>query len=173
MDVGRYPSDEYLVNIGHWTPRRIGKFWLTGLAIETILIVLPLAIEAITRKPPTPAQRQLQRLKARVDSVNKGLLPPPPPMSDSQRAMLRSFVEDSLGFRFIKRGETTEIVAVTPRARAIGANFEKGLQGLGKMLVTVFTVLAVVYLPIPVTLVAVTVLWLWQRRRFNQGVADA
>ena len=103
-----------------------------------------------------------------MDSVDRCLLPPLPQITDSQRAVLRSLVEDSLGFRFVKRGDTTTIVAVTPRARAISAHFEKGVQTLGNLLITGLTLLALIYLPIPVWLLGVTAIWLWQRRRFSR-----
>ena len=154
--------------IGHWTPAQLGRIWVVGLLAEALLVLLPFTAALLTAPhPQTDAERGLQEMKARMDSVDRGLRPPLPTMSDSQRAMLKSYFEDTLGFRLVKRGDTTKVIATTPRARAIEAHVARALHAVGTVLITGLTILAIVYLPIPIALLGITALWLWQRRRFN------
>lgn len=147
---------------------------MIGLAAELLLIVVPLAWQRIAPwKPTTPEARRLEaqmaRMRANTDSVNRGLLPPPAPLSDSARAAVRAFIRDSLGFELVRRGDTLTAVPLTPHARAMGESIGRGVerfgQGLKEALRALVIILAVIYLPIPLALTGITGLWLWQRRR--------
>lgn len=102
---------------------------------------------------------------SQVDSMDRGLLPPLPPMSDSQRTALRELLADSMGFKLVQRGDTTDVIAVTPEARALGESIHRGLRKLSIVSAIVVIVWTAIYLPIPIGLTAMTAIWLWQRRR--------
>lgn len=161
------------MSIGDWPPRQIKRLWMLGLAIEAVLILAPLAWGRFASKEPVSSgQRQLAEFTARMDSVDRGLLPPLPPLSDSQRAALRAVIRDSLGFEFVRRGDTTAVVPRTAEARALSESFGRGMRRLGDAIATIIVILALIYLPIPLVVMGVTVLWLWRRRRLKVGVAD-
>lgn len=157
------------MRIGHWPPRQIARWWLRGLAAEVALVVIPLAIGFfVPDKPLSPEQQRLQEFMARSDSQSRGLLPPDPPLSDSQRAALKAYFRDSLGFDIVKRGDTTAVVALTPRAQALSDTLGRGITafttGLGEAIAIALMILAAIYLPIPIALLTLTTVWLWQRR---------
>ena len=93
-------------------------------------------------------------------------------MSDSQTAAMRKFVRDSLGFDVVRRGDTTKFVALTPKARAMGEGIERVVGQLVNVVAMFVFILAVIYLPIPIALIGMTAVWLWQRRRLRARVAD-
>jgi hypothetical protein len=161
------------MRIGHWPPRQIGRWWLRGLAVEAALILLPLAIGLLVpAEPLSPEQQQLQDFMARTDSQHRGLLPPPPPMSDSQLAAFKTYIRDSVGFEVVRRGDTTTVVALTPRADTLSQGAAAAFTALSRVAMFVAIFMAVVYLPIPLALTGMTLIWLWQRRGRTHGVAD-
>ena len=161
--------------MGHWPPRKLGRFWLYGLSIEAAFIAIPALWGPVQSKEPlSDGQRELRSFWARMDSIERGLLPPPRELTDAERAALRQLIRDSLGFEFVRRGDTTHVVAVTDEARATEEYFTRGLRQLGRGLAIMALVLALIYLPIPIGLVFITGLWLWQRRgqSISFGAAD-
>ena len=145
------------MRIAHWPPRQIGRWWLYGLAVEAGLVLLLLAIGLLVpAKPLSPQQQQLQEFMARTDSQHRGLLPAPPPMSDSQRAVFRAYFRDSLGFDLVTRGDTTSVVALTPRADSLSRGVAAMLSGISQAVTVLVIFLAVVYLPIPAALTVIT-----------------
>jgi len=161
------------VRIGHWPPRRIGRWWLRGLALEAALVILPLAIGLLVpAKPLSPGQQQLQEFMARTDSQQRGMLPAPPPMSDSQRAVFKAYIRDSLGLGVVTRGDTINVVALTPKGDSLSRGISAVFSGISQAMTMLVIFLALVYLPIPAALTLMTVVWLWQRRRPATGVAD-
>jgi hypothetical protein len=161
------------VPIGHWPPRRIARVWFIAFCIEAVLVLVPLVWGQLAPKEPvSPGQRNLEAFMARMDSVDRGLLPAPPSLSDSQRVALGRFVRDSLGFEFVQRGQTTDVIALTPEARAASESFGRGMRHLGDAIARAVFMLALLYLPIPLALLGMTTVWLWQRRRLTVSAAD-
>ena len=109
---------------------------------------------------------------ARSDSISRGLIPPPPPLTDSQRLLIKQVVRDSLGLSVFQRGDTIHLIPETPRGHATLSNIDKILSRVGIVALTLLVLMAAIYLTIPLFLVGMTALWFWQRRHFASGTVD-
>jgi hypothetical protein len=158
------------VQVGHWSPRRIGRWWLVGLSVECMLVLAPLIWSQLApRAPLSPLEQQTQAFHAREDSVRRALLPPPATLSDSQRAELRALFRDSLGFEIVSRDGSIDFIPLTPEAHATRDAIARGVKDIGQQigaaLMVALLILAAIYLPVPLGLITLTLVWLWQRRR--------
>jgi len=152
--------------IADWPARRIARMWVVGLALEAALIAGSKALER-ANEPPWAREMRL-----RSDSLERGLVPPPPPITAAQESTLRAFVRDSLGITWETHGRVTTL-HLPPAVERDARRAARAIQGA---LVAVAIVVLLIFGPIPLTLVSVTIVWVarrrpWRRARVDGGTA--
>lgn len=159
-----------------WTPAYVGRLWLIGSAIEAALFLGPSyytrAAEARYRAesfPPHPvaADSGMRSIEARAESLGITIRRLP----DSSVQILR---HDSVMATLVApaHGDSQARLQLSPTARAEAETAAKAIvgglatsigQGLAEAMPRIYLILALVYLPIPVGLIGVTLAWWFLR----------
>lgn len=160
-----------------WSTRRLKTIWLAGLTAEAALVALPYLLDSVqcwscvpphpegdTVQPPAPAQAAEPRWvdqSVQVDSAT------------GEKVI--TWTQDGVVLATMRvRADTAREVRLTPEGkevaeRAAGQVFSNLGNALRLMGIVVAVVLAAVYLPIPLTLLGITAVWWWGRRRRHQA----
>jgi Flp pilus assembly protein TadB len=110
----------------------------------------------------------LRALRLQHDSVARGLLPPPRELTAAERATVRAFLRDSLGISWQTQADGTVQLQAPPALERAATGAVKGLL---IAVLNVLVIVALIYLPIPVALTMLTVVWWlarWRHRRRRQ-----
>ena len=102
-----------------------------------------------------------------MDSVDRGLRPPTPEATPEQKAALLRLLNDSFNITVERRGDTIHVEG-PPAMDSAAANIMRGLQAASLAALIFFLV---VYGPIPLYLIVVTIIWLLARRRAHSESA--
>jgi hypothetical protein len=131
--------------------------WLFGLGAEAILFIIPLALGKLSSPPLSP---EFTAFKAYVDSVDRGLRPPNPEATPEQKAAFLRLLKDSFNITVERRGDTIHVKG-PPTMDSAAASIVRGLEAASLAALIFFLV---VYVPIPLYLIVVTIIWLLARR---------
>lgn len=154
-----------------WPPRRIGRLWLAGFAVEALLI----AALWLTGDPPAPrpgrdpfgldtieAADVTSRAEADKALADRGftITREPLPSGDT----LVRIARDSTFITGRVAGDSAGIVAASPNVeRAAGAILDAYAASAG-LAIALVLFLAAVLLPVPILLISTTLVWAVQRR---------
>ncbi|HEU4882159.1 MAG TPA: hypothetical protein VFT45_07940 [Longimicrobium sp.] len=160
-----------MMRLRDWPPRRIGRLWLAGIAVEALLI----AALWLTSDPPPP---RYDRHAFGLDTI--------PEADSASRAEMKKALEDR-GFTITREsspsgdtlvrigrdssfvvarvgGDSTVIVDASPDLqRAAGVMVDAWATAAGAAVALVIF-LAAVLLPIPILLISITLVWAVQRQ---------
>jgi hypothetical protein len=172
------------VALRDWPKARVSRLWRWGMALEVALISLPFLAALATKhrdhhplpswplthaeqgyQRPTPAERETLAIRthAMLDSAGVKVL-------RSNDSVTTYQLDDSVAATLTNRAETLRSITLTPAAnravtrtlRPILDDLSSGLNGLWRR---VLITAVLIYLPIPVSLTALTLLWAWTRRQ--------
>ena len=153
------------MRIRDWSSKKMGIVWLVGSAAECLLLLAAVWIGRANRSEMPSAMEQLW---AREDSVSRGYLPPPPPSTAAARTRADRLLRDSLGLELVRRGDT--IVGIVPMSargdstvKAAGDAVSGMISALRVGLPLVLLVLTATFLPIPIVLIGISIIW-WRGR---------
>jgi hypothetical protein len=141
-----------------WPPRTLRRIWLFGLAAELLMIGGAYTLGRLTGPPEPPALRALRLYQ---DSLDRGLVPPPRQLTRTERETALAILRDSLGISWQTRGGTTHVQLPPELERGV----TRVARGFGSAIGVALVVAAALFLPIPIALVTVTLVWLVARRR--------
>ena len=137
--------------IRDWSKRRLGIAWALGLALELVLILVPIV----------QRHARMTRLQREQDQLLRNI----PPLSEARRDSLLTRLRDSAGVSINTRNDTVHITfspETQRKLQPLGSAMKRGL-----MFMVMFSMLAaaIVYLPIPLLLIAITLTWQRGRRQ--------
>ena len=151
-----------------WTPRTLARVWLIALGIQC-LFLLPWASEQYRLHRPTPPRTDTTTTSFR-DLVAR--------MDSAERARLVRLFRDSLGVVLALEGDSLTGVTLTPRTDTavkelvgqVSRSMVDAMEGLGPII----AMIVVVMFSPTVAAVALTLAWVWARRRgtVESGIAD-
>lgn len=159
-----------------WPPRRIGKMWLIGFAVQLLaLLVVPrlMGFELAWPGEPwppmdtlaaTPPAGPAAQSAAIPDSV--ALTPVPRPAGDT---LLRAGSDSMFLLLRQRGGDTVQFVDASPGMKEGAGQLGTILAGLMADLVRALVVMMVLLFAIPLVFLAVTLTWAVQRRRRPAG----
>lgn len=161
------------MRIREWSSKKLRLVWLLGVAVECLLVLA--AVWVGTANGPA-APSTIQELAARDDSIAKGLLPPPAPVTPEMRANGERLLRDSLGLAVVRKGDTiVAVVPMSPRGDSIVKTAGEAARGLLSTLEIelplALLMLAATFLPIPLALIVVSIIW-WRGRSRSSGVPN-
>jgi hypothetical protein len=160
-----------MMRLRDWPPRRIGRLWLAGLAMEALLVAVIAFTGDDPRPMPGPHLGHYDSATAdtasgevvRQSFADAGFTVAREPLASGDTLVRIS--RDSSFVAARVRGDTIPVVAASPDVeQAIGnitTAFVAAMDGLARILL----ILAAILLPIPVLLISVTLVWAVQRRR--------
>ena len=149
---------------------------MLGLGLQVCVLAASAAYGRLTE---TPEQRKLRHeleatrirmdsvhavIRAEDDSIRRGLRPPRPTLSAAQQARFRQVLRDSLGISWETRGNETTVHLPPPLAGQAGRAVVQIGEGMRRALL----VMALLVLPIPTTLLVLTLSWLGLRRPWRR-----
>jgi hypothetical protein len=177
------------MSLRDWPPSKIRWLWLWGIAAEAVWVMLSFGIGHFQQ---FRMERRVERELAQAESINARRSPQE---WDSLRALTRARLE-SAGVRVTQSGDTLTRLAyndsqsvtlvahrdtmtrleLSPAAergvgRVVGTATSRITVGLGWTLIVL--ALAAAYLPIPVVLGVITLMWWRQRSRRARGLPVA
>jgi len=136
--------------IRDWSRRRLALTWVIGVALEALLIVVPII------------QRRAQM--ARLQREQDALLKHSHPLSNVRRDSVLKQLRDSTGVGIVLRNDTIVDITLSPEAQRkldrAGPAIQRGFMMIA---IAALVVSAMIYLPIPLFLIAITLTW--QRAR--------
>ena len=134
-----------------WSPRRLMLVWTVGLLAEAALLA-PAATEAWRAERAAERRIAEQRAAARA---------PASPEELALRDSILRLLSERHGITIHVSGDTVTDVQLSPEVeRAV----TRTVSGLGPAIRSVMLLVAALYLPIPIGLTLVTVVWLRTRR---------
>jgi hypothetical protein len=160
-----------MIRLRDWPPRRIGRLWLAGFAVEALLV----AALWLVGDPPTPlpgrdpfgldsidAADVMPRAEADKAWADRGftITRQPLPSGDT----LVRIARDSTFITARVAGDSAGIVAASPNVeRAAGVMLDAWGTAV-KTAIQLLLLLAAVLLPVPILLISITLVWAVQRR---------
>ena len=153
-----------------WPPRAIGRMWLWGILLQVIVAGTAYLIARLN-SPPLPPEmarvraqndRVFAEMRAHDDSVARGELPPPRPLTAEEKALLRRSL-DSIGITVRRHGDTLNVTGPP----ALDSMVLRAMVGLDRALQRLMWILAGVFVPIPTALVTITAAWAVLRLRLR------
>jgi hypothetical protein len=156
------------VGLRDWPPRAIGRMWLWGILLQVIVAGTAYMIARIN-SPPVPPElarirghndRVFAEMRAHDDSVARGELAPPQPLTAEQKARLRRSL-DSVGITVRRHGDTLTVTGPP----VLDSIVWRAFMGIDRAMRRLMWILAGVFLPIPTVLLSITGAWAVLRLR--------
>lgn len=148
--------------------------WLLGILLQVLVAGTAYLIARLTARPVSPEMAKIQAQNDRLfagmgahdDSVARGLVPPPRPLTAEQKALLRRSL-DSIGITVQRHGDTLSIKGPP----VLDSMILRAFVGLDRGMRRLLWILAAVFLPIPTALLSITAAWAVLRYRSRREVA--
>lgn len=151
----------------NWPARKLGRAWLLGLILQAVVLAVLFVLgRLLPSQEESPAFREL---RTHMDSVDRGLLPPPRELTPEQKGEVVALLRDSFGITVGRSGDTIRIggpPAFDSAVVAVG-------RGVGQVMRAATVMLAAIFLAIPTALMILTLAWLLARKPWRPDPASA